>query len=111
MNLISPMMLCLAALCASASAAAQTCRPHIRPTAPDSRYTVNAAQGTVLDNQTGLMWKRCAEGLDGKNCSTGGIAYYDWEHALGQAAGSTYGGYTDWRLPNIKELHSLSVCQ
>jgi len=107
MNSISQAMFFLTVLCASASTAAQTCQPHIRATAPDSRYTVDAAQGTVLDTKTGLMWKRCAEGQSGTDCSTGTVATYTWGQALSRAAGSAYAGYTDWRLPNIKELRSL----
>ncbi len=29
--------------------------------APDRRYTIN--EDVVLDNKTGLVWKRCAEGM------------------------------------------------
>jgi hypothetical protein len=31
----------------------------------------------------------------------------DWSNALAYAEGSTLAGYTDWRLPNAKELQSL----
>ena len=99
--------LALAGVLAAPAVLAQTCNPAIRPSAPDSRYVVNAAQGTVLDRQTGLIWKRCVEGLSGADCGAGETTYLNWGAALRQAEASTYAGYKDWRLPNSKELESL----
>lgn len=87
-------------------AAQQTCRNNVTPDAPDSRFTVHA-DGTVSDLQTGLMWRRCAEGRSGSACQTGSSVAKNWLEALRGAAESTFAGYTDWRVPNIKELHSL----
>ena len=53
--------------------------------------------GTATDLLTGLTWLK--------------QLYRDsitWEQALGYADTSTAAGYSDWRLPNIKELQSLS---
>ena len=52
--------------------------------------------GTITDRATGLMW--------GKADSEEGM---DWEHALSYAAGVKLAGYSDWRLPNAKELQSI----
>lgn len=52
--------------------------------------------GTVTDLATGLMWTRDDSG-------TG----MDWETALAYAESSMAAGYSDWRLPNAKELQSL----
>ncbi len=54
---------------------------------------------TITDKATGLMWAQddSGEGLD-------------WEAALAWVAqknNETYLGYSDWRLPNAKELQSL----
>jgi len=57
--------------------------------------------GTVSDSSTSLMWQK------------GGAPLYDlpysWDGAMGYCEALTDGGYTDWRLPNVKELESLSV--
>jgi len=99
--------LALAGALAAPAVLAQTCNPAIRPSAPDSRYVVNAAQGTVLDKQTGLTWKRCVEGQSGADCGTGSVTYLNWSGALSHAAASDFAGHKDWRLPNSKELESL----
>ncbi|MBI3146887.1 MAG: DUF1566 domain-containing protein [Betaproteobacteria bacterium] len=66
--------------------------------------------GTVTHNKTGLMWKRCAEAAselwDGSTC-TGSAATYTWAAALTKAKDSSFAGYSDWRLPNKKELESI----
>jgi len=51
--------------------------------------------GTVSDLVTGLMWQRGFE------------SDVSWPEALAGASEATTGGYTDWRLPTIKELYSL----
>jgi uncharacterized repeat protein (TIGR02543 family) len=77
---------------------------------PDSQFTANA-DGTVTHSASGLTWKRCSEGYDwdGTTCSdnTGASNTYPWADALAQAKNAAYAGYSDWRLPNIKELESL----
>jgi hypothetical protein len=86
---------------------AQTCDPNIREITPVAQFVINPAKGTVLDKNTGLTWKRCAEGLSGTDCGTGSPAFRIWGDALNLAADSRYAGHADWRLPNAKELESL----
>ena len=82
----------------------------IPPSNPDSAYTING-DGTVSDTRNGLMWKRCAEGQSGPTCS-GTASSLSWVAALKLAASSAFLGYSDWRLPNAKELASLTeVCR
>ena len=64
-------------------------------------------EDVVVDNVTGLMWRHCLLGLSGDTCSVGEAAFLSWEGALAAAAVDSTAGYTDWRLPNIKELASL----
>jgi len=87
----------------------QTIEDYIKNQWQDSRY-INHGDGTVTDKKTTLMWKHCPEGLSGSNCSIEDTANkYTWKEAIEQAEGSAFAGYSDWRLPNIKELRSLAA--
>ncbi|MRX64526.1 DUF1566 domain-containing protein [Maribacter sp. RZ05] len=57
---------------------------------------IDNGDGTVTDNATGLMWQQVDDGNT-----------YDWANALAYAKNSELAGYTDWRLPNTKELQSI----
>jgi hypothetical protein len=70
----------------------------------DASYTGNApsytdnGDGTITDNVTGLIWQQDpGEKLDWETAVNGLDAFN--EEALG--------GYTDWRIPTMKELYSL----
>ncbi|MCB8920291.1 MAG: DUF1566 domain-containing protein [Ardenticatenaceae bacterium] len=55
--------------------------------------------GTITDNATGLMWLQDDSG-----------AGMNWEEALAwveQINEQNYLGYSDWRLPNAKEMQSI----
>ena len=71
------------------------------------RYTDNL-DGTITDTTTGLMWKRCAEGQTWTGVTCYGIATtYTWDQAQAQATASTYAGYNDWFVPNIRSLQTI----
>ena len=55
-------------------------------------YTDNGE--TITDNITGLIWEK-------------GFNKVEWKNATNFASTSTTGGYSDWRVPTIKELYSL----
>jgi hypothetical protein len=67
-------------------------------------YTDNG-NGTITDNVTGLMWQQSAD--------TDGDGDIDAADKLTYTGAGTYcnsltlAGYTDWRLPDIKQLYSL----
>lgn len=86
---------------------ADQCINGIPPSNPDEIYIVRD-DGTVFDTRTRLIWKRCVEGQtwDGTTCIGDASAYVWWE-ALQAAEISTFGGYDDWRVPNVKEFTSL----
>lgn len=52
--------------------------------------------GTITDEATGLMWTQDDNG-EGIN----------WQTALQYAESSEFAGYSDWRLPDAKELQSI----
>lgn len=70
---------------------------------PEPRF--EAADGVVLDRLTGLVWARDA--------NLAGWPMF-WDEALEYVAGMNRDralGFSDWRLPNRRELRSLVSCQ
>jgi len=61
--------------------------------------------GTITDRATGLMWMKADSGRlkAGKNKD----GKLNWQEALLWAENLNYAGYSDWRLPNVKELQSI----
>ncbi|HNS45367.1 MAG TPA: DUF1566 domain-containing protein, partial [Alphaproteobacteria bacterium] len=61
-------------------------------------YTVSGAtpEEIVTDNNTGLQWQRTLSGNT-----------YTWDNAVAYCEGLAYGGHSDWRLPNYRELESI----
>ena len=57
---------------------------------------VDNNDGTITDKATGLMWQKSDDGLA-----------RDWENALSYSENLTFANYSDWRLPNAKELQSI----
>ncbi len=94
----------------SAVLSAQTCNPATIPAStPDSQLLDNG-NGTVEDTKTGLVWKKCVEGVTGNACDSGSPMTLNWQQALersGIVNSNGFAGNSDWRLPNIKELRSI----
>lgn len=92
------------------SAQAQYCNANMVASTPDSQLTDNG-NGTVTNTKTGLMWKKCLEGVTGNNCDSGSAGGFTWQTALQQPGvvnnSGGFAGHTDWRLPNVKELSSI----
>lgn len=57
---------------------------------------IDNGDSTISDLATGLMWQMADDGQT-----------RDWEEALDYSEELTLAGYTDWRLPNVKELQSI----
>ena len=74
---------------------------------PSPRFDV-PGDGTVIDNLTGLTWTRDANVPGPSPCTPATVK--TWQDALNYVAclnSHSYLGYTDWRLPNRKQLLSL----
>lgn len=102
---LTPLLVCLS-LCIGA-AHSVTCQNNLLPSNPDVVYVINN-NGTVTDNRTGLMWKVCGEGQTwSAGACIGTAGTFTWAPAIAQAEASSFASYSDWRLPNLKELRSL----
>ncbi len=66
-------------------------------------YNPAGISSVTVDNRTGLMW------LTNPNTDAGLGASKTWGNAVTACLNLNYAGYTDWRLPNAKELLSLLV--
>ncbi len=56
-----------------------------------------AGNGMVTDNNTGLTWQQQDDGQT-----------RNWEGAIVYCEGLSLANQTDWRLPNVKELESIT---
>jgi len=109
MNKLTVIVMCM--LTGSGQAfAAENCVNTITASTPTVDFVDNG-DGTVMHTKTGLMWKKCSEGLGGATCTTGAATAHDWQAALQLAEtlnnGGGFASYNDWRVPNLKELHSI----
>jgi Protein of unknown function (DUF1566) len=111
---LATFLTCVAAAVSASPALVLGCVAGVSASNPNSVYTVAGASvttsGTVTDERTGLMWEQCARGLSGAACTNGSATSFTWQAALAAVTSANsvaYLGYTDWRLPNVRELRSL----
>jgi hypothetical protein len=68
---------------------------------------VDNGDGTITDVNTGLMWEKLAD--DGSIHDQN--RFFNWDKAFSVKVAAlnsgSFAGYTDWRLPNVKELQSI----
>lgn len=87
-----------------------TCLLGVLPVAVSALPFVTSADGSeVTDQKTGLIWRHCSEGMswNGSTC-TGIPVTFTHEAALQRAAAQAASTGVAWRLPNVKELTSIS---
>ena len=87
----------------------------VRPVASSARAAQRylrsepvTGQPVVNDAVTGLMWQGCAMGQSGSLCTGGSASKLPWKSALAYCEGLNYDGHDDWRLPNFRELLSIT---
>jgi Protein of unknown function (DUF1566)/Bacterial Ig-like domain len=73
---------------------------------PARSFTISANGQEVTDESTGLIWRRCAEGMNwnGSTCAGAALGY---THEAALVFANTQSVVGGWRLPNVKELASL----
>ncbi len=71
-------------------------------------YALSKDGLTVKDNITGLTWQRSPDtGGDGKITAGDKLTLAQAQARPAKLNAAKHGGFTDWRLPTIKELYSL----
>lgn len=70
-------------------------------------YTISADGLTVNDAKTGLTWQRSPNTNGGTLGTSDKLSWAEAEARPAALNAVKYGGYSDWRLPSIKELYSL----
>lgn len=86
------------------------CLPGFTPVAASAQpFLISADGNEVTDQKTGLIWRRCSEGMNwnGTTCA-GAAATFTHEAALLRAATQASSTGIAWRLPNVKELASIA---
>jgi len=75
---------------------------------PSPSYAPSADGLTVRDNLTGLTWQRSPD-TDGDGVLTRGdkLTLAQAQALPAKLNAARFGGFSDWRLPTIKELYSL----
>ena len=87
---------------------AQHLQHNIISTSPSNVFTDNG-DGTVTDQRTGLMWMRCPVGQRWKAYQCHGKAVaLDIEKFQKKLRNRKYAGHTDWRIPEIDELSTIT---
>ena len=70
-------------------------------------YTLSIDGKTVLDNVTGLTWMRGPNTTLGVPVRTDKMTVSQAQAWVTTVNAMKYGGFSDWRLPNIYEMYSL----
>ena len=68
-------------------------------TSLNADFIRDGSKEVVLDTKTNLMWQ---DNIDTKTITK------NWSDAIDYCENLTLGGYSDWYLPNINELRSLT---
>jgi hypothetical protein len=71
---------------------------------------IDNGDGTATNANLGLTWMRCSLGQTWQNDTcVGDASELNWQQALQTAHGFVYADKSGWRVPNVKELASLTL--
>ena len=73
---------------------------------PTQGRFVDNGDGTVSDNCTGLMWQKDTADVS-ENGTIGDDDRLNWQGALKYCENLGFAGFSDWRLPNVRELQTI----
>lgn len=65
------------------------------------------SNGTVTDHGTGLIWFKKTADTDNDGDYKGPLNRVSWSKATAFCESSVLNNFTDWRLPNIRELRGI----
>ena len=76
---------------------------------------VDNGDGTISDLNTGLMWEKKGSMVSGLHAmeatypwsNDANATVWEWLDAINAEGGTGFAGYSDWRLPNRRELDSI----
>ncbi len=80
--------------------------------APDSstiQVLSDKGNGTILDNVNDLTWQKCSMGQNVDSTCSGAAVAVAWAAAVNYCENLNFASRTDWRLPNVHELQSLTA--
>lgn len=82
----------------------------LQPVSAFAQYSYSADGAEVADSTTGLIWQRCSEGMlwSGSTCTGTATSYTQHQAALTIAKTQATASGKPWRLPNVKELTSIT---
>ena len=69
---------------------------------------IDNGDGTITDKVSGLMWVKDPSQIPGGLFGTpGSPSRMMWYDAIDRCENLDYAGYSDWRMPNVRELDSI----
>ena len=85
---------------------------NIQASTPTNQFDFTQDGNTVTDKKTGLMWARCPWNHHWElgSCVNDAFGQVSWASSLEKAndtIATPYLTFSDWRVPNIKELSSI----
>ena len=76
-------------------------------TSAQERYMPSSDGDEITDTKTGLIWRRCAEGMTWKKSNCTGKATFGNQAQAVAGARAQVTKDEAWRLPTLKELNSI----